>query len=102
MSQTYEIFKQTILHTVFHTNILSIIIPLVIPSILTVVSNFPNVMFTTTLTQRKIYQMVFMTINFVSYVICLALLFYSDFFIWGGSHNKWHTFESLSQVYPFF
>ena len=51
---------------------LSIIILIVIPSIPKVVSSFPNILFSITLTGQKINQAVIVAGYFVIYFICLA------------------------------
>ena len=72
MSHAVKIFKQMFLHTVRLTRMLSIIILTIIPPIPKALSNFPNILFSKTLTGQKTNQAVIVTPEFAIYFICLA------------------------------
>ena len=69
-----EMFKQMFLHTALLTRMPFIINFIVVPFIPKVVSCFPNILFSTTLTGKKINQTVIVTVEFVIYVFLVTLV----------------------------
>ena len=69
MSHAVKMLKQMLLHTTCLANALSSIIPRVIRFIPKAGSALPNILFTKTLIQLKINQIVAITINFTVYLM---------------------------------